>query len=111
MRLDPDAPPDSSIPLDAALLALLPVPTFAFALLTVLAVPVIWDCVAAVADSARDTRLEREEQELDRHQAAAREAILRLADAIAHERVVANEAGAELVRAAYRASGTLPSTR
>ncbi len=110
MRLEPDAPPGSYSPLDVALLALLPAPAFALVLISALAVPIVGDFLRTAAATQHESRREREEQELDRQQATARDAILRLADAIASERVAANEAGAELVRASYRARGTLPPT-
>lgn len=46
---------------------------------------------------------------LDRKQQELRGTILRLADALAEERVHANQASAEMIRAAYLSRGQLPS--
>lgn len=53
-------------------------------------------------------RRERQEAELDRKQEELRHTIFQLAEALAEERVVANETKRELLRAAYVMRGELP---
>lgn len=62
------------------------------------------DCVKA----RRRARAAEVEALLDRKQSELREAVLRLADALAEERVEANRASEEMIRSAYLTRGELP---
>lgn len=68
----------------------------------------LWDAVAEwVAQRRRDRRAEIEAV-LDRNQAELRRTVLHLADALAEERVAANETSEAMIRAAYLTRGQLP---
>lgn len=68
----------------------------------------IWAEVDSRIEERRIRRQREIEGELDRRQRELRQAVLRLAEALATENAVASEASRDLMRASYVARGELP---